>query len=72
MFLSVLLFLWLPQIEGKGHPVMCTRTDPFQIPHDYYKTGDLIIGAIVNLYGCMFDEVFFSENPNSVNVNEFL
>lgn len=72
MHLLLLLCLLLSQIEGKPHSDGCAKTDPFQLPHEYYKAGDLVIGAIVSLFGCLFDEVPFTANPNNVTVNEFM
>nr|XP_034991263.1 vomeronasal type-2 receptor 26-like [Zootoca vivipara] len=64
-FLLLLLILWLqlPQSECETPTVMCTLTDPFQLPYQYYQTGDITIGAIATQYVCMFDEISFSEHP---------
>ncbi|XP_066486272.1 vomeronasal type-2 receptor 26-like [Tiliqua scincoides] len=58
--------------QGKPYSDMCTRIDPFQLHDEYYKAGDLIIGAIVSLFGCLFDEAPFTANPDNMTVNEFI
>ncbi|XP_066486256.1 vomeronasal type-2 receptor 26-like [Tiliqua scincoides] len=62
----------LPQSEGKLHAVTCTRIEPFQVPYEYYKAGDLIIGAIVTQFGCLFDDMTFTKDPNKMSVTELL
>lgn len=71
MLLWLLLFLWLPLTEGKSPTGMCTMTDPFQMPHEYYKAGDFNVGAIVTVFGSLFDEISFTEDPNTMTLNRF-
>ncbi|XP_061447676.1 vomeronasal type-2 receptor 26-like [Rhineura floridana] len=70
--LLLLRFLWMlmPPIECKPHTLMCSTIDAFQLPYKYYQTGDLIIGEIVTLLGCMFEKIPFSEHPTTKFVNE--
>nr|XP_028560327.1 vomeronasal type-2 receptor 26-like [Podarcis muralis] len=46
--------------------------DPFQLPYQYGQIGDLTIGAITALYGCIFDEMSFSEHPTTKAVDGLL
>lgn len=73
-FLLFLHFLWpwLPQSVGMVQTVMCTMNDPFHLPYEYYQTGDLIIGAIATMFGCMFDETSFDKDSKAKMVNELL
>lgn len=71
VLLVLLLLLWLPQLEGKPNDLMCARIDPFEMPHEYSEAGDVIIGAIVSLFTCIFDWNF-SKDPNTIIINEFM
>ncbi|XP_066486289.1 vomeronasal type-2 receptor 26-like [Tiliqua scincoides] len=44
----------------------------FHLPYEHYQTGDLIIGAIVTIFGCLFDEASFIEDPKTRMAYEFL
>ncbi|XP_066486290.1 vomeronasal type-2 receptor 26-like [Tiliqua scincoides] len=46
--------------------------DPFHLPYEYYQTGDLNIGAIVTIFGCLFDEVSLTEDPKTGMIYELL
>ncbi|XP_066486285.1 vomeronasal type-2 receptor 26-like [Tiliqua scincoides] len=63
---------WLPQSEGKSHTAVCERVDPILMPYEYYKAEEIIIGAIVTHFACLFDEISYTENPNTMVVNELL
>lgn len=70
--LLLLLFLRVLQTKGKLHTAMCARIDPFQMPYEYYKAGNVTIGAIVTQFGFIFDDVTFIEDPNGMSVTELL
>lgn len=72
ILLLILLFLWLLNTEGKPHIATCTRIDPFQMPYEYHKAGDLIIGAIITLFGFLLDEISFTENPSTITIDDVL
>lgn len=72
IFLLVFLWLQLPPKEFKAHNIVKTRYNLFQIPHEYYQTGDIIIGAITTQLACLFDEIYFNERPRTKFANEFL
>ncbi|XP_066486032.1 vomeronasal type-2 receptor 26-like [Tiliqua scincoides] len=44
---------------------MCTITDPSQLPYKYHQRGDLIVGAMVSQFGCLFDDTSFNEHPKT-------
>ncbi|XP_061447677.1 vomeronasal type-2 receptor 26-like [Rhineura floridana] len=46
--------------------------DPFQFPYEYDQTGDFTIGAITALYGCISNEILFSEHPKTTLVDGLL
>ncbi|XP_066486031.1 vomeronasal type-2 receptor 26-like [Tiliqua scincoides] len=62
--------LQFPPVECKAQPVMCTITDPSQFPYKYHQSGDLIIGAIVSQFGCLFDGLSFNEHPKTNLIDE--
>ncbi|XP_066486291.1 vomeronasal type-2 receptor 26-like [Tiliqua scincoides] len=62
----------MPQINGYTPTLMCTVNDPFQLPYEYYQAGDRIIGMIATIFGCIFEESSFTDNPKSKTVNELL
>lgn len=70
--LMLLLILWLQfsLADFKALASMCTMMDPFQLPHKYHQMGDLIIGAIASQFGCIFDEMSFSEHPKTKLIDE--
>lgn len=72
--LLLLLFLWLlfPPTNCKDNVVMCSMTEPFQLPHKYYQSGELLIGAITTQFGCISDELSFSEHPNTQFIDELM
>ncbi|CAI5791732.1 Hypothetical predicted protein [Podarcis lilfordi] len=72
--LLILLFLWLqvPPTECKEDSEGCTMTDPFQFPYQYYQRGDLIIGGIVNAFGCTSEEIDLHDHPNTKFTDELL
>lgn len=70
MFLLLLFFLRLPESDSK--PLACSRIHPFQLPYEYYKEGDVIIGAVVTQFGYIYDGISFTEDPNSKSENQFL
>lgn len=73
MFLLLfLLCLQLLPVESKAQPVMCTISDLSQFPYKYHQEGDLIIGAIVSQFGCLFDDMSFSEHPKTKLMNEIM
>lgn len=75
VFWLLLFFQWplkLPQTYGKEHAVICTMTDLFQIPYEYYKTGDVTIGAISTQFNTLFEAVSFSEHPQTKFVDELM
>ncbi|XP_066486320.1 vomeronasal type-2 receptor 26-like [Tiliqua scincoides] len=47
-------------------------TDPSQLPYKHYQTGDLIIGAIVSQFNCLFDEISFSDHPRRKLVDDLI
>ncbi|XP_066485829.1 vomeronasal type-2 receptor 26-like [Tiliqua scincoides] len=61
----------LPGGDSRKHAEACNRINPFQLPYEYHKPGDVILGAIVTQFGCEFDDVSFTEDPNSKSENEF-
>ncbi|XP_053120367.1 vomeronasal type-2 receptor 26-like [Hemicordylus capensis] len=74
VFLLLLFILWLqfPPTKPKVPSAMCTRIEIFQLLHKYYQTGDLIIGMIGTQFGCMLDEIVFSEHPKTKFINQVL
>ncbi|KAF7234851.1 hypothetical protein EYD10_18247 [Varanus komodoensis] len=74
MMLEILLFLWLQltPTESKSHSDICAMDDTFQLPHQYYQTGDLIVGMITSQFGCVFHEAFFCDHPKETFVDELI
>ncbi|XP_053120297.1 vomeronasal type-2 receptor 26-like [Hemicordylus capensis] len=72
LMVQLILWLQLPHFECKAKPVMCTMTDPVQLPYKYYQRGDLIIGEIASTFGCLFDEMSFQKHPKTMLVDDFL
>lgn len=72
LILMLILILWLPQMNGKSHNVMCTLADPYNLPFDYYQKGDLIIGTIATMFGCILNGLSFNENPEGRTVLELV
>lgn len=73
-FLLLLLILWLnfQSSEYKAGRNMCAMVDPPQVPHKYYQTGDLIIGAIGTQFGCLLNELSFSDQPGLKFIHQLL
>lgn len=66
IFLPLLLLdLQFHPIECNTQIVTCTVTDAPQFPHQYHQSGNLTIGAIVSQFGCLFDDISFSEHPKT-------
>ncbi|KAF7235056.1 Vomeronasal type-2 receptor 26 [Varanus komodoensis] len=65
-------YRWLTPTESKSHSDMCALDDTFQLPHQYYQTGDLIVGMISSQFGCIFHEAFFHKHPEANFVYELL
>ncbi|XP_066486279.1 vomeronasal type-2 receptor 26-like [Tiliqua scincoides] len=72
LLLVLLHFLWLPPTNGKARNVMCAISDPYNLPYDYYQKGDLIIGGITTMFGCILNGISFTENPKGKDVLELV
>lgn len=76
VFQQLVLSLWLTQTlwwteaECNEETRVCTMANSFQLPHKYDQPGDLIIGAIATQFGCMFDEISFSDHPKTMMLDE--
>ncbi|XP_033024339.1 vomeronasal type-2 receptor 26-like [Lacerta agilis] len=62
----------LPSADGKEDSVMCSTTDLFQLPYEYYRKGDVLIGEMTSQLGCMMDEISFSEHPKTKFADQLL
>lgn len=73
-FFLLLLILDLQLLLTKcmTQAVMCSITDPSQFSYKYHESGDLIIGAIVSQFACIFDDIAFSEHPKTKLFNELV
>ncbi|XP_066486023.1 vomeronasal type-2 receptor 26-like [Tiliqua scincoides] len=47
-------------------------TDPSQLLYKYHQREELIIGAIVSQFGCLIDDITFSEHPRTKLIDEIL
>ncbi|XP_034992716.1 vomeronasal type-2 receptor 26-like [Zootoca vivipara] len=55
----------VPQV----HTVLCSRTNPVDIPHEWYEEGDLVIGGIVSHIFYVFPKLSFKEHPSRVFID---
>lgn len=71
--LLCLLMLWLvflTQSECKMQPILCNTIDALQIPHEYYKPGDFVIGGISSQFISFFKVLSFQEHPRSMFIED--
>ncbi|XP_066485891.1 vomeronasal type-2 receptor 26-like [Tiliqua scincoides] len=61
-----------PPTEHKAQAVMCTIPDPSQFPLKYHQRGELIIGAIVSQFGCLFEDISFDAHPKTKLIDELI
>lgn len=59
-------------MEFKINTMMCTMTDPFNIPYDCYKTGDLTIGGFATQFDFLSENISFLEPPKIMSVDELM
>ncbi|XP_034992714.1 vomeronasal type-2 receptor 26-like [Zootoca vivipara] len=55
----------VPQV----HTVLCSRTNPVDIPHEWYEEGDLVIGGIASHIFYVFPKLSFKEHPSQVFID---
>ncbi|XP_066486034.1 vomeronasal type-2 receptor 26-like [Tiliqua scincoides] len=72
LLLLLILGLQFPPAACKAQTAMCTISDPSLLPYKYHQRGDLIIGAIVSQFGCLFDDISFSEHPKTKLMDELV
>nr|XP_060639187.1 vomeronasal type-2 receptor 26-like [Anolis sagrei ordinatus] len=51
---------------------MCFLDDTFQMPYEYYQSGDLLIGTIASQFGMLSDGMVFDEHPSTKFENELM
>ncbi|XP_053120147.1 vomeronasal type-2 receptor 26-like [Hemicordylus capensis] len=61
-----IIFLLLPLVHvvNKVQTIKCTGTDPVDIPHEWYKPGEILIGEIVTLIHYIIPTLQFKEHPS--------
>ncbi|XP_033026223.1 vomeronasal type-2 receptor 26-like [Lacerta agilis] len=60
----VLMLLLLPHVVGKIDNMNGPVPGSFPVLHEWYETGDLVIGGIASHIIYLFDEVSFKEQPS--------
>ncbi|XP_066486033.1 vomeronasal type-2 receptor 26-like [Tiliqua scincoides] len=70
LLLMLPMILQFPAAECKAWSVMCTITDLSQFPYKYHQSGDFILGEIVSQFGCLFDDISFTEHPKTKLMDE--
>lgn len=58
--------------EPKGQDIMCSIPDPSHFPLKYHQKGELIIGAIMSQFGCLFEDISFDEHPKTKLIEELM
>ncbi|XP_015266906.1 PREDICTED: vomeronasal type-2 receptor 26-like [Gekko japonicus] len=53
----------------KIHSLKCVQTEPLQIPHEWYQSGELLIGAVVTHIGGNSPKISFEKHPSQESIN---
>ncbi|XP_053216017.1 vomeronasal type-2 receptor 26-like [Podarcis raffonei] len=71
MLVVMLVLALLCQTASKTHSINCSiYDDPLPIPHNFYKTGEIIIGEIVSQVFLNYDNLSFTEQPMQTLIDE--
>ncbi|XP_053120149.1 vomeronasal type-2 receptor 26-like [Hemicordylus capensis] len=60
----IFLLLALLHVVNKVQTIKCTGTDPVDIPHEWYKPGEILIGGIVTHIHYLIPTLQFKEHPS--------
>nr|XP_056719699.1 vomeronasal type-2 receptor 26-like [Euleptes europaea] len=60
---KLVLLLLLPPVACKVHTVKSPLSDPIPVPHEWYQSGDLLIGGIASQIMYTLQEIPFKKNP---------
>ncbi|XP_053216050.1 vomeronasal type-2 receptor 26-like [Podarcis raffonei] len=64
------------QIESiwvcKAYTAKCSLSEPFQLSHQYYQTGDFTIGTIATQYAFIFEEIGFKKIPTIKDIDRLI
>lgn len=63
MFELVMLLLFLSLITWEGDASYCHMKDPLPVPHEWYQSGDLLVGEISSQMAYNLHEIDFSGHP---------
>ncbi|XP_062993136.1 vomeronasal type-2 receptor 26-like [Elgaria multicarinata webbii] len=64
MVVVLLLLLLLRNVVWKANSFKCTRNKPTYIPHEWYQSGDLLIGGITSHIQYLPPKISFRRHPS--------
>lgn len=64
-----LMLLLFYHMTYTTHNSKCVRTEPLQIPHEWYEPGELLIGAVVTHVGGESPQISFEKHPSQESTN---
>ncbi|XP_033024665.1 vomeronasal type-2 receptor 26-like [Lacerta agilis] len=73
MLVVALLLVMLCHTACKTHSINCSiYDDPHPIPHEFYQSGDFVIGGIVSQVYFLYNNISFLEQPAKALIEEFI
>ncbi|XP_077774143.1 vomeronasal type-2 receptor 26-like [Podarcis muralis] len=69
MLVVLLLLFLLPNVGCKEHSLKCTQSNPAHIHHEWYESGDLLLGEMSSHIHYVFPKVLFNEHPSRVMID---